>query len=146
MERIEGEPFRLARPALADELVWGKAFEGLQATTEVVGGDEVIEVTFKLLMTVVVIALDGGLLDGAVHSLDLAIRPGMIDFGETVLDAVFSASQGEHVSDELRGGAIGIAWRQTELDAVVGEHDMDFVRHGGDQRGQELRGGHPVGL
>ena len=73
MERIEGEPFRLARPALADELVWSEAFEGLQAPPEVVGADEVIEVTFKLLMTVVMVALDGGFLDGAVHSLDLAI-------------------------------------------------------------------------
>src|SRR5215470_6625761 len=108
MERIEGEPFRLARSALADELVWSEAFEGLQAPPEIVGADEVIEVTFKLLMTVVMVALDGGFLDGAVHSLDLAIGPGMIDFGETVLDAVFSASQGEHVSDELRGGPIGI--------------------------------------
>jgi hypothetical protein len=38
-----------------------------------VGGDEVVEVSSQLIVAVVVEALDGGILDGAVHPLDLAV-------------------------------------------------------------------------
>jgi len=33
-------------------------------------------------VTIVVIASDGGVLDGAVHAFNLPVRPGMIDLGE----------------------------------------------------------------
>ena len=33
-------------------------------------------------------SLDGCVLDRAVHPLDLSVRPGMIDLGEPVLDAI----------------------------------------------------------
>ena len=39
-------------------------------------------------MAVVVIAFDGGVLDGPVHPFHLPIGPGMVDLGEAVLDAV----------------------------------------------------------
>jgi hypothetical protein len=44
LERIEDESFWLRSPGLADELVWGQAFECFQAPAEVIGIDEVIEV------------------------------------------------------------------------------------------------------
>ena len=45
---------------------------------EIVGSHEVREVSSKLVMGFVVEALDGRILDGAVHPLDLAIGPGML--------------------------------------------------------------------
>ena len=60
-------------------------------------------------MAAVVIALDGRLFDGAVHPLDLAVRPRVVDLGEPVLDAVFVAAQVEHVGDEPCVGPS--AWR-----------------------------------
>jgi hypothetical protein len=39
---------------------------------------------FELLVTVVVITLDGGLFDRAVHSFDLPIGPGMLNLGKPV--------------------------------------------------------------
>ena len=46
----------------------------------------------------VVVALDGRLLEGAVHPFDLAICPWMVWLGEPVFDAVLIADAVEHVS------------------------------------------------
>src|SRR4051812_5091933 len=51
--------------AFADELVGWETFEGLQATPEIVGIDEVTEVPRKLSVTVVVIAPDRRLLEAS---------------------------------------------------------------------------------
>jgi hypothetical protein len=76
----------------ADELEGCEALQRLKAAGEVVGRDEVGEVAFALTMAVVGGAFDGGLLDGPVHPLDLAVGPGMVDPGEAVLDAVLAAA------------------------------------------------------
>jgi hypothetical protein len=55
---IEPESFGLFCPAFADVFVRCEAFEGLEATTEVVGGDEVSEVLAKLIMALIIIAFE----------------------------------------------------------------------------------------
>src|SRR5436190_22163325 len=75
-----------------------EAFEGLQTACEIVGGDEVGEMTAQLVVIVVVIAFDGCVLDRAVHSFDLAVGPGMIDLGESVFDTVLAAMQSREAS------------------------------------------------
>ena len=69
----------------------------------------------------------------------------MVDLGtaalDPVLDAVLAAAHGEHVCDEAGGGPVGVARREAELDAVVGEHRVDAVRHGLDQGDEEGRRG-----
>ena len=127
LERVEDESFWLGSPSLADELVRGEALEGLQPPAEIVGIDEVGEVPLELCVAVVVIALNGRLLDGAVHSLDLAVGPWMADLGAPMFDAIFAAAHGEHVCDEASSWTIGIARRQAELDAVVGQDGVDPV-------------------
>ena len=66
----------------------GKAFEGLQLSSEVVGIDEFGVVLLQLRVIVVVKALDCGFLDGPVHSLDLTVGPGVLHLGQAMLDAV----------------------------------------------------------
>jgi len=73
LERIEGESFGLFCPGFADVFVGREAFKGLEPLGEVVGADEVGEVAAQLVVRVVVEALDRGILDGAVHPLDLAV-------------------------------------------------------------------------
>ena len=46
---------------------------------------------FELAVRVIVIALDSRFLDGAVHSLDLTVGPGMLGFGQPVLEAELGA-------------------------------------------------------
>ena len=88
MDGIESKPIRFFLPASADEFVGGKAAESLESFGEVVGSDEVAEVNAQLVMAVVVVALNSGFFDGAVHALDLAVSPGMVRFGEPVVDAM----------------------------------------------------------
>ena len=88
-------------------------------------------------MAIVVIASDGGVLDGAVHSFNLPVRPGMIDFGEAMLDAIFPAPHSEHVSNETSSRTFGVARWETELDAVVGENRVDLVGNRRDERDEE---------
>src|SRR5262249_4530294 len=95
---IEDEWIRLLCPRLADELVGCEPFESLQASAEVVGRDEVGEVAAQLLVGFVIEALDGSLFDGPVHALDLAIGPGVLRLGQTVIDVVLGTGQLEGVS------------------------------------------------
>jgi hypothetical protein len=131
--RICIEAFGLGCPCFADEFVGSEAAQPLEALAEVVGGDEVVEVLPELYVAVVMIAVDGSVLDGAVHPLDLAVGPGVVDAGEAVLDAMLLASHGEHVSHVSSCGSVRVARREAELDAVIGEHGVDAVGHGGDE-------------
>jgi len=84
-------------------------------------------------VVIVVEALDGGILDGPVHALDLSVGPWMLNPGEPVLDAVLVADPVEDVVESVFvAGLIG------ELDAVVGQHRMDGVGSGCDEIAQEL--------
>jgi hypothetical protein len=97
LERIEHEPMRLGGPAFADELVGCEALEGLQSPAEVVGRDEVSEVTAKLIVVVVVEALDCRVLDGSVHSLDLTVGPRVLRLCGAMFDPCFCAGEFEGV-------------------------------------------------
>ena len=50
-----------------------------------------------------------------------------------MLDAVFLAAHVEHVGHVSCGWSIGVARREGELDAVVGENRVDYVWNGFDQ-------------
>lgn len=87
----------------------------------------------ELFVIVVVEALDGRVLDGSVHPLDLPIGPRMLHFSEAVFDVVFAAGP---IEDVLEG--ILVAGTVGELDAIVREYDVDRIRHGRDEVPQEL--------
>jgi len=86
------------------------------------------------------IAFDRCLLDRPVHPLDLVVGPGMLDPGEPVLDPILAAAHVEHVGHVGCRGTIGVARREGELDAVVGQYRVDFLGHSLDQGDQEGRG------
>ena len=67
---------------------------------EVVGGNEVTEMGSQLVVCLVVEALDGRILDGAVYLLDLAIGPGALGLGKPMIDVVAGASDVEGVRPE----------------------------------------------
>ena len=139
----------------ADELVRREALEGLQSSPEVVGIDEVGEVISQLVMVVVVEAFDGRFLDRPVHSFDLAairensppdcflvlMAPGVPDLGEPVFDLMLAT---DAVEDVLEG--INVPIMIGELDAIIGEHDVEPVGHGCDQIAQKGGCGHFPGL
>jgi hypothetical protein len=58
---------------------------------ELVGGHEGEDVGLEAFQVLVVEGLHGGVLDGPVHALGLAIGPRIVGFGEPVLDAVLPA-------------------------------------------------------
>ncbi len=65
-----------------------RPFEGCEPAHIIVGIDEVVKVSVELLMALVIRAFDGGVLNRPVHAFNLAIRSGMLDLGEAVLDPV----------------------------------------------------------
>lgn len=72
---------RLRSPLLGYELEDGEPFEHLEALGEVVGVGERLQMLTQVLMALVVIAPDGGVLNGPVHALDLTVGPWMVRFG-----------------------------------------------------------------
>jgi len=120
--RIEPESFGLLCPDFADIFIWREPVQGFKSLGEVVGHDEAFQVLAKLVMAFIVIALDRRVLNRSVHPLDLAVCPGMIDFGQPVFDFVFIADTLEDVPEGVfLPGLIG------ELDAVVGQNRVDLV-------------------
>ncbi len=94
----------------------------------VVGIHEELQVHPELFMGVVVVALDRRVLDRAVHPLDLTVGPRMVHLCQPVLDVMLAA---DAVEDVLAVPDVLLARR--ELEAQVGEHRMDAVRHGLDE-------------
>ena len=76
-------------------LVGSEPPQGLEALSEVVGVEEGFEVLSELLVGLVVIAPNGGFLEGAVHPLDLTVGPGMVRLSEAVLDTELSGKLGD---------------------------------------------------
>lgn len=155
MDRIEPEFFGLDGPLFADELVRRKALQGLQPAPKFVSCDEVCEVTLELVVGLVVVALDGGVLDRAVHPLDLSVGPGMLRLCEAVLDTELCAgvfegmrpdglSLGQRLDDQGRGRSPGA--RRREVRAVVGQDFGDPVGDRFDEMAQEVASGAPFGF
>ena len=92
-------------------------------------------------MVVAVEAFHGRFLDRAVHAFDLAIRPGVFDLGQPMIDLMLAAGA---VKDVFKG--VNMPFMIGELDAIIGEHDVEPVGHGCDQVSQEGRSGHFPGL
>ena len=93
-----------------------RPFSVFQPPGVVVGTDEVGQVCFELIVSIVMIALDGGFLDCAVHALDLTIGPGMLDLGQPMFDPVLLAARIGHMRRVSCGRAVGVARRESELD------------------------------
>jgi hypothetical protein len=120
--------------------------EGFESPSEVVGCDEVGQMPLKVIVAVLEEAFDGGFLDGAIHPLDLAVRPEMIWLGEPVFDATAATHAVEGMSAEACRWSLAVLRQVGELDAVVGEHSVDAVRHGFDERLEEGGSGPHVRL
>jgi hypothetical protein len=146
LERIEFESFRLGSPAFADVLVRRQALQGLQPSSVVVGVNEVGKVCFELIVSIVMVALDGRFLDRAVHALDLAIGPGMLDLGQPMFDTILLAAHIEHMCHVSCRRTVRIARREGELDPIVGENRVNLIGDSRDQSFEEGRGGGPSGL
>ena len=78
------------------------------------------------------VTLNGRLLEGSVHPLDLTIGPGMVWLGQPVLDAVRITKHVEHMDAPSRCWPEAILRQISELDAIIGEHRMYFVGYGFD--------------
>ena len=98
-------------------------------------------------MAFVVEALDGGVLDCAVHALDLTVGPRMAWLGQPVLDVEIGAGGLEGVAEEGLFVCLhlpDVLWRPAvparlgEVRAVVGEHGVDLVGNGGDEVTKEV--------
>ncbi len=91
MCRADPEAIKLFRPGAQDELAEYQAPQGLEPTSVIVGIHEQVQMRSKLVVDVVVVALDRRILDRAVHSRDLSVGPKMIHLGKPILDVVLVA-------------------------------------------------------
>jgi hypothetical protein len=82
-----------------------------------------MEMIFELLAAVVVIPFDGGLLEGAVHSLDLPIRQRVPDLSQPVLNGELPTNTLEEVFH-----GIFVLFVVGKLNPVVRQDDTDGVR------------------
>ena len=88
----------------------------------------------------VVIAFHGRFLQRSLHALDLAVGPGMIEFGEPVLDAIALAGSIEDILPPQRRPFCAVLGQLGELDTIAGEHNMNFVGNGFGKGFEEILG------
>lgn len=88
----------------------------------------------QLLMIFVIVSFDGCFLEGTVHTLDLAVGPGMIWFGQAIFRTVV---QTDAIKDMQEGAPVFFA--VGELDTIVCQDGVDFVGYGSDESVRELR-------
>lgn len=98
----------------------------------------------QLLVAVVVIAFHRGILDGAVHALDLTIGPRMVRFGQAMFDPVGIAYHVEAHGPRI--GSVSVSGLLCELDAVIGQDRMYAVGHGFQKAFKELPGRLAIGF
>ena len=82
---------------MADVLVGCEAAQGFEPAGVVVGIQEELQVCPELIMALVMVALDGGVLERPVHPLDLTTGSRVVGLGQTMLDAVLAADTVEAV-------------------------------------------------
>ena len=85
---------------------------------------------FELGVGSIVVAFDSRLFESSIHSLDLAVGPRVVWLGQSVLDAVCVTQHVEHMSAPSRCRPETVLRQVRELDSIVGEHGVDFVRNG----------------
>jgi hypothetical protein len=69
MDWIKFELLWLICPCFHDEFVRDKAFECLEVLAIIICVNEIGEMSFELLMPILMVAFDGGCLDRPIHSL-----------------------------------------------------------------------------
>ena len=101
LERIQSESVGLRSPGFADIFERGEPLQRLEPTCEVVGFNESGEMLSKLLVACVIEALDRSFLDGSVHSLNLAVGPRMLRFGQPMIDIASRAGDIWQLADAM---------------------------------------------
>ena len=97
-------------------LVGREPAQGLEPLGEVVGIEEGCEMRSQLVVAVVVIAPDGGVLERAVHALDLTVGPWVVRLGEAMLDVVLRAGVVEGVdAEQLRPAHASLSSRRRPM-------------------------------
>ena len=91
-----------------------------------------------MAMAVVMEPFHRCLLDGAVHPLDLAVRPRVVGFGQAMLDPVGLA---DHVDAHWPGvDGVPVAGLLCELNPVIRQNRVDLVGHSLEHVLQKLLG------
>jgi hypothetical protein len=134
MVRIVSKAFRRFLPALTDIFIRRKPSEGFESLGEIIGHQEGVEMLFQVLMRLVIVAFDRGFFECTVHALSLPMGPGMMRFGEAMLNTMLLA----YTPEDIREGLL-ILLAISELHAVVRQDGVDLVWDGSDEVAEELR-------
>ena len=107
-----------------------------------------------------IVGAHGAFLESAVHALDRAIGPGVVGLREAILNAELLADPLESVH-AVDWTVFAKGWRRRrspprlgstaaleldEVDAVIGKHSVDVIRHEGDELVEEVGGDAAGGL
>jgi hypothetical protein len=126
MVRIPGESCWLCWPAWTDGLLRGESVQRRASRRDGSGPPEARPVGFQVLVGEVARRLHGGFLACPVPAFSVAIGPGMGGFGQPMVTALRTAdASADRAEGLVRARAVGAR------EAVLGEHGVDRVGHGG---------------
>jgi hypothetical protein len=141
MAWVDGEAFRLLLPALTDVRIGCKPLKRFEPLREVIGHQEGMQLLFQVDMSLVVIRFHWSRFERAVHPFHLAIGPGMVGFGQPMVDTMLMT---DTIKAMVKG--VDVAFTVRELTAMIGEHRVDLLGHSSHHVPEELSGHHCVGF
>jgi Domain of unknown function (DUF4910)/winged helix-turn-helix len=141
MAWVDGKAFWLFLPASAHVFIRCEALERVESPGEMIGLQEGLQMRFQVAMGVVVVLLNGGILERAVHAFHLPVRPGMVGFGEPMVDAMLLT---DAINNMLQG--IDITLTIGELNAMISQPGLNLIGHSDNHVAEELSRDHCVGF
>jgi len=106
MVRIGNQLLWVFRRGLTGHLEGSAPSQSFEVSGEVVGHHEGQHVSLQHSGVGIAEGVDRGFFDRPVHALDLAIGPGVVDLGQTMLDAVQVADTIKNVPTEIIRGPV----------------------------------------
>src|SRR5687768_8328795 len=84
-------------------------------------------------MSLIEVAVNSCFFDSAIHPFNLPVRPGMLGFGQAMVNTMLFA---DTVKQQLK--SIFISGTIGELNAIIGQNRMNFVGNSRNEISQEL--------
>jgi hypothetical protein len=100
-----------------------------------------MQLLFQVDMSLVVIRFHWSLFERAVHPFPLALGPGMVGFGQPMVDTMLLT---DTIKAMVKG--VAVAFTVRELHAMIGEHRVDLLGHSRHHVPEELSGHQCVGF
>ena len=106
------------RPRINDEFKWSNPVQSFKTLGKVISSNKSIEMTFKLLVILIEIAVYSSIFDCAVHPFNLTVRPWVIRLCKAMFNIMMPAYTIENMNTKHSYSSITIFGQVAKLNTI----------------------------